>query len=99
MEGDLAMAIITNNCWRDFSYRWEVPNQVLEAEFDWLNEEEASSGFIFYRGLWYHTSQFMRHAPEGWDGSHSDSFFSGIVIKLSDCGEQYKIGLYLADQE
>lgn len=31
----------------------------------------------------------------GWDGYHSDSYFSGIVIKLSPDGEQYQVGTYI----
>lgn len=31
----------------------------------------------------------------GWDGYHGDSYFSGIVIKLSPDGEQYQVGKYI----
>jgi hypothetical protein len=31
-----------------------------------------------------------------WDGYQSDSYFSGVVIKISPDGEQYKIGTYFS---
>lgn len=96
----------TNNVWRDFKYRDEVPAAILASEFDWTNEDHAkhgdySDGFILYRGTWYHVSQFTRGGIEGWDGSHADSFSSGVVIKLARDGEQYQIGTYyqVADME
>jgi hypothetical protein len=91
--------------WRDFVDRWDVPSDVLADTFDYQNPEEATSGFFHYNGCWYHLDQFMRFGFPGeskpdwagtWDGYSSDSFFSGVVIKLSDDGEQYKIGTYFS---
>ena len=97
----MPLTIKTNHAWRDFKYRNEVPAKVLRSEFDWTNEEDHHDGFIHYRGWWYHISQF-EHIPApnhpfvGWDGFHSDSFFSGIVINLSKDSEQYQIGTYFS---
>ena len=99
------MKIKTNNHWRQFSYRNEVPGSVLADQFDWTNEAheehgDYSDGFFQYRGYWYHLSDFMRWTcpQEGfeqyWDGYSSDSFFSGVFIKISDDGEEYQIGTY-----
>ena len=50
------------------------------------------------KGYWYHTSDFMRipHGSDfkGWDGYASDSYFSGVLIKLSRDGEEYMVGTY-----
>jgi hypothetical protein len=93
--------IVTNRAWREFRPREDVPPAILASEFDWTNEAHAahgdySDGFILYRGTWYHVGMFMRGGPEGWDASHGDSFFSGIVIRVSRDGERYQIGTYYA---
>ena len=96
--------IITNNHERSFLYRSDVPADILESQFDYL-DADTFDGFIQYRGHWYHTSCFMRFGypfnqmplwthEQGWHGYSSDSFFSGVLIKLSDDGETYQIATY-----
>lgn len=88
--------IITNHHWRKFRYRDEVPQDILDSEFNYQTPEDCIDGFIHYRGLWYHLDQFMRlENTSGWDGAHCDSFFSAVLIKLSDDGEEYQIALQL----
>jgi hypothetical protein len=89
------MNITTNNQWRDFLYRYEVPDEVLKGEFDWLDEDDQD-GFFRYRGVWYHLSMFMRTAIEGWQGIHNDSMFSGVLIEVSRDGEQYRVGTVIS---
>jgi hypothetical protein len=94
------MKIKTNRRWREFKLREDVPSKILKSQFDWTDKDHAlycdySDGFIEYHGCWYHLSQFVRSgAPEGWQGAHGDSFFSGVVIRLSSDGERYQIGTY-----
>jgi hypothetical protein len=88
--------IITNHHWRDFLYRNEVPEKVIRIDFDWL-DDEVFDGFIFYRHNYYHVSEFIRSIQfKDWHGCSPDSFFSGILIKLSDDGEQYQIATYIS---
>jgi hypothetical protein len=91
MNGTRTMNVTTNNHWRDFLYRYEVPAGVLVSEFDWLDRDEQD-GFFRYRGVWYHLSMFLRTAIEGWDGIYNDSMFSGVLIEVSSDAEQYRIG-------
>lgn len=90
--------IRTNRQWRHFVYRHDVPGDVLERYFDWTDPETEIDGFFRYQGVWYHVSQFMRCPPgssfERWDGYSSESFFSGVLIRLSDDGESYQVGRY-----
>lgn len=69
----------------------------MADQFDHLGDDNLD-GFILYRRQWYHASDFMRiennHDMENWNGYSSDSFFSGIVIKLSNDSENYMIGTY-----
>lgn len=96
--------IHSNYHWRQFKYRYEVPDDVLADQFEHLNEEEGYDGFLEYRGYWYHVSDFMAASYPfsdtpplfGWHGYLADTFFSGVVINISDDGEEYQIGTYLS---
>ena len=100
------MEIITNYHWRNFLYGYELPESAL-ADFDWLDNAESES-FIFYRGNYYHLSEFMVVNKYGipivdgqpvsfldWHGYFADSFFSGVLIRVSDDGEQYQVATYI----
>ena len=99
------MKIHTNKNWRYFKYQNEVPEDVMKDTFDWMNDspyhnlDDYTDGFIHYKDNWYNLDDFMpcdQSIFKGWDGYIADSFFSGILIKLSEDGEQYQIGLYLS---
>jgi len=89
------MEIITNNQERHFLYGYEVPEEVLNDEYDHLSDDEKTHGFIYYKGRYYHTSDFQQSHMTEWDGVVFDSYFSGVAIKLSDDGETYKIATIL----
>jgi len=93
------VTIKTNHQWRNLAYRHDVPADILENDFGYQNADETLDGFFCYRGHWYHLDQFMsislgNRALAGWDGQLSDSYFSGIVIKMSRDCEQIKIGTF-----
>ena len=92
----MGVAITTNHHVREFLYQWDVPNDVLDDQFEHLDSFEATTGFFKYRGWWYHVSDFMRTPMEGWDGAAPDSFFSGVLIKLHEDGETYTVGTYMS---
>lgn len=92
------LKITTDHKWKPFKYRQEVPKKVIKSQFDYQDGEECIDDFFCYKGNWYHIDQFMTvgdNSPlKGWDGYSSDSFFSGIVIKLKPDGEEYMVGWY-----
>lgn len=96
----MALTFKTNHAYRFFVYRSDVPAKVLADQFDHLAEDDALDGFFCYRGRWYHLSDFMRfdHNEDlaDWDGYAADSMFSGVVIKLSDDCERYKVATYFS---
>ena len=90
------VTIKTDHKWRDLVYRHDVPERILKSEFDYQDAGETSDGFFCYRGRWYHLDEFMPTNLAGWHGYAGDSYFSGVVIKLSNDGEQIKIGTYFS---
>ena len=94
------LEIKTNHHWHDFKYADEVPAEILANEFDYQDHEDVIDGFIQYRGCWYHLDGFMSIQNHGdadfssWHGYASDSYFSGVLIRISEDGEQYQIATY-----
>ena len=89
------MKIITNNHWREMEYR--LP--------DWKdNQDELELSFLF-KGRRYFLSEFLSlhdgvYIPNtieefnGYDGYLSDSYFTGVLIKLSPSGEGVQVAWY-----
>lgn len=96
----MPVTIKTNNQWRDLVYRADVPAKVLADQFDYQDADDTTDGFFCYRGHWYHLDCFMRiegnEALKGWHGYASDSYFSGVLIKLSEDGEQVMCATYFS---
>ena len=96
------MKIKTNNHWNNFLYGYELTEEE-KKQFDYMGSEELECGsFLRYKGYCYSLDDFMwiKHNSNpdfsGWTGYHSNSFFSGVVIKLSDDTFQYQIGTYIS---
>ncbi len=96
------MKIITDHKWKNFLFGYELPATV-KTDFDYIDADEIEShDFIKYRGVFYDPSDIMRIeetsplALFGYHGCHGDSYFSGILIKISDDGEQYQIATYIS---
>lgn len=92
------VTIRTNNVPRNLLDWSELTNKE-QAEFDYIDEPEyATQRFFRYRGWAYDVQEFMSTHDmgtlKGWDGYSSDSYFSGVLIKLvCDC-EQVIVGSY-----
>lgn len=91
------MEIKTNNHWYPIIYGYELTEKE-RAQFDYLDSEELVSGsFVRYKNRCYHIAEFLRvdiWELREWDGYIPNSFFSGVVIKLSDGGDACKLGTY-----
>lgn len=75
------MKIVTNHQPR-LLLDWNQLTPKEQAEFD-NDEDREEMSYIRYRGRVYCTNEFMYllgHAP--WEGSHSDSFFSAVLIRF-----------------
>ena len=69
-------------------------------------ETNEVGSFVKHYGQQYSLDEFIMTKKNPWgnapkwmqefDGYHSDSFFSGVLIKLSDCGESAKVFTFIA---
>lgn len=91
------MPITTDHKWKHFKYGYELPESVRASQFDWIDDDESYGGFILYRKFWYHISEFMQVPADsdemaGWHGYAPDSYFSAVMLEISDDGESYRVG-------
>lgn len=88
------LTIKTNGHYRPLMC-WE---ELTEKEREWHDWEGADEDSFFrYKGHAYHMGEFMRVGGEvfpSWDGAHSESYFSGVLVKYSNCGDAVKVGTY-----
>jgi hypothetical protein len=96
------MDIITNHKPRPLIYGYEL-TELERANFDYMAPDELESAAFFkYKGDVYSMGDFMRTdgaqdlRAAGWHGFKTDSFFSAVLIKLSDCGDAVTVGLALS---
>jgi len=95
------LIIKTNRHWHNCLYGYELTEKEAK-EFDYIDAEDFPlHDFARYRGVVYDLHEFIRLTErarisefKNWHGYASDSFFSGVLIKLSEDGEQYQIGTY-----
>ena len=92
------MKVRTDHKWKSLKYGYELPKN-QRKQFNYLSDEEFDThNFVKYRRSYYDVNEFMaipnRSSSDlgAWDGYHGETYFSGIVIKLSSDGERYKIG-------
>lgn len=95
------LKIITNNKMRVI-VRWHDLTPKEQAEFDYLDTEDRqdSTEFFRYRGNVYDIGEFMscKSWPDvgKWEGYHSESAFSGILIRIVDDYERVIVGRYIS---
>ena len=101
------MKIITNHHnhdlfhFHDFS---DQEQQQLRNDYDWMESDlETNYGFFRYKNSIYHLQDFTSlHGDnyceqfKGYDGVLSDSYFSGVLIKLNPDNESIKIANYFS---
>ena len=88
----MSLTIKTNNVPRETLYIFQIDEKEqkeIRKKFDYYNEEELQEqNFFKYKGYWYCLSDFLRiennDELKGWDGYISDSYFSGVLIKIKE---------------
>lgn len=102
------LTIVTNNVPRNPLYWYELTAKE-QAEFGYLDTEDKQSEatFVRYNGWTYALAEFMacptseQSNPQmrdagfhKWSGYHSDSFFSGILVRYVDNCERVVMGRF-----
>lgn len=96
------LTIVTNRQPRDILHWWDLSAKE-RAEFDYLDtkDRQNEAAFFRYRGATYDLGEFMatRGMPEfsplvAWHGYHSDSYFSGVLVRYTDDFEHVVAGRY-----
>lgn len=105
--------VITNNVPRDILH-WQELTDSERAEFDYVDTDKRRDNFraFRYQGEVYDLGEFVstwsdqtlsNNTPDvfdGWDGYHSDSFFSGgMVVRYVDRFEMVVVGRYTLASE
>jgi len=91
---------ITSNNQPRFMIYWADLTAKEQGNFDYLDSEDKqdSASFVRYKNWVYDISEFMRvdgmAGITGWDGYHSDSYFSGILLKLCEDSDSVIMGRY-----
>ncbi len=92
------LKIVTNNIPRQVVYGYELTDK-QKADFDYIDDVD-SAAFVIYKSAVYDLGDIMRlpiNGPvefTGYDGYSSDSFFSGVLFKFSDCGDAVTCATY-----
>ena len=105
----MTITIRTNNVPRDVIEAYELTEKERQ-EFDYLDwkaidaGEDGASFFRFKRQL-YNLGEFIlpsqyedkEQSPfKGWDGMQSDSYFSGVLVRIVDDGERVVVGKFFS---
>jgi hypothetical protein len=91
--GLATLTIKTNGHYRPLISWYDL----LQKEQDEYGEVFRDSSFFRYRGWCYTLDDFMRVDGSpfyGWDGYHNHSFFGGLLVKYSSCGDAVKVATY-----
>lgn len=91
------ITIITNNIPRHTIYGHELPEDI-RTDFDYLDDIDGGT-FFKYKDEYYDIGEFLLVCDTstdfaGWHGVAGDSIFSGVLIKLSDCGDYVTVGRF-----
>jgi hypothetical protein len=98
------ITVRTNNVPRDIIDAYQLTPQERK-EFDYLNWDAIEQGndsasFFRYKGQIYHLGEFMRLDSntelKGWDGYFNDTYFSGVLVKYVNEGEQIVVAQYFS---
>jgi hypothetical protein len=83
--------IITDNKWKAFLYGYELTN-AERKKFDYMDAEEIDCAVFFrYRKSVYCLHEFERSNYNNYTGQLTETFFSAILVKVSEDGEYYKV--------
>ena len=91
------MNIITNNIPRPLRCVLDLPAKA-QKEFDYIEgDERFDPRLVQYKGEWYDVYDTMYCPETGWDSYISETFFSGVLFRLTGpASDEVIVGRYFA---
>lgn len=95
----MLLKVSTNHQYRDL-ITWGSLTDEEKKEFDYLKDEQEqyAAQFFRYRGSVYCLDGFVTtqntDLKDKWDGIAHETFFSGVLVRISRTGEHVKVGSY-----
>ena len=94
----MKITIKTNNQQREIIDGYCMPMN-KRGEFDWMTDDDYDNATFFeYKGQYYYLGDFLRTPPtafsDEWHAYLPDSFFSGVLIRVSACSDYVIAGTY-----
>jgi hypothetical protein len=93
--------ITTNGQARDLISAFELNTaqySQLRKEFDYLDDQDFDASMFFeYKGQIYALADFIRldsYIPGGWQGIMSETYSSGILVKIVDSCQSVVVASY-----
>ena len=81
----MANIIRSDYKWKRFKTRDKVPKKILAT----FTGYERDTGWLKYKDIWYHVSEFLRIEGGGWDGGCYVCASFSVLIKISPDRESY----------
>lgn len=98
MSNNSKLKIISNNTPREIIYGYDLPVS-KQKDFDYIKDDEDYNNhqFVKYLGHYYDIGEFMRIENSdlnGWHGYTSETYFSGVLIKICEDNDYVIMGRY-----
>ena len=101
----MTLNVVTNNQPRKLMglFEFNSKDQVkIREKFDWMDEVEDTYSFFKYKGEIMHLSEFLNlnsSCPgelRNWHGYSSDTYFSGVIVRLVNDNEEVVVGSFFS---
>ena len=88
------MEIVTNNKPREIVSFFELKNKHQKEMLETFGEQAESLNFFLYKGEVYCLSDFCiaKQYGEHWDAALPETYFSAILVRLTNCNSQVIVG-------
>ena len=101
----MTFTVVTNNQPRKLMslFEFNSKDQVkIREKFDWMDEIEDTYSFFKYKEEVMHLSEFNNTNSScptelsGWDGYLTDTYFSGLIVRLVNDNEEVIVGSFFS---
>lgn len=101
------MKIKTDNKWHEILYFSDLPEteqDELRQDYDYLDEDTLSLGWVKWNTSYFHLEDFLKidirtKDLNKWDGIYNFTYDSGLFLKINNSGDKYKIAYFYGSDE